>query len=197
MSYPTLEEIKEFLGITTPDDDDYLTMARAAVIDALENYCQRKFELLADVDHWMNVEFAQDFFLARYPMVSVEAVIANGSTLDAGSYKFHAGEGKLALNRVITGDLEVQYTGGFDPVPPTINWVIYHAVRDAYGSKDVSGTAGAVKSERLDGVATLTYFEESSDTGGGGGASDAAPIIAVYASSLDPYMSDKAVGAMF
>ena len=196
--YPTLEQIKTFLGITGTEDDDYLTIIRSAVIDDIENYCARQFEQVADVNKAINVEHQGKFYVARFPLVSVEDFLVNGETKDPSTYKLDLPTGLIDFNApIITGDIEIQFTGGFDPIPGAIDYVIYQACKDAYGQKDTSAAAGAIKSERVDGAATIAYFDAATDEGGGGGSAYAPPLIASYATSLDPYMSEHAVGAMF
>jgi len=46
MGYPVLTDVKDYLGIDplVTKDDAYLTAVLAAVIEAIEQYCQRTFE---------------------------------------------------------------------------------------------------------------------------------------------------------
>lgn len=197
MAYPTLQEIKDFIGIVGVDDDAYLTVVREAVIDAIEQYCQRKFEKAADSDTFLELNFENHVYVSRFPLDTVSLVEVNDSALTTDDYQLHQKTGLVLLDSKVTGKVKVDYNGGFDPIPGTISHLIYAAVKDAYSSKDADSSVGSVKSERVDGAVTLAYFSPDASGEEMGSVRASNPLIARYAHALDPYMSEKAVGGAF
>ena len=196
MAYPTLQNIKDYLGIVDATDDVWLQLTLDAVTDAIEAYCERKFELDADVAEYPEAENQQDFYVYRYPLVSIQSMTVDDSAMDSVNMRIVGNLGKIILAYPRTGDVVLNYTGGYSVIPPSIVYVINESMKRAYEGKDVSSTTGGIKSERIDGVVTTAYFDSDSTGDSSGGAENAPDLIAPYAMMLDSYMSDTAVGGV-
>lgn len=192
MAYPTIHEIKAYIGITSSTYDNFLAIQLAAVIDAVEQYCQRKFELAADSDEWPRAYGQYDFMVSRYPLATVTGMTVDDETYDYTTGRIQESIGILSFDSSITGDVVIEYTGGFSTIPGVVNQVIYDAVKAQYDNVGTNGVTGPVKSERIDGVATISYF--APDAGASPSAASASPLIMNYVGSLDPYMSERAIG---
>lgn len=194
MGYPTLTEVKAYIGVTSPADDSYLTLVLAAVIQAVEQYCQRTFPQAEVTQKFVQMDDMDTFRLSRWPVISVSLVVANGSTLAAADYKLDQALGLLYLNSPRSGDFEFTYLGGYEPMPPMVEYVINEAVKTVYNNRDTDPEQGPVKSERVDGAITLAYFAPE-DYGSSEGGSSATPkILAPYANLLDTFRSESAFG---
>ena len=164
--------------------------------DAIEAYCERQFELEADVAEYPEAENQQDFYVYRYPLISIESMTVDDSAMDAVNMRIVGNIGKVLLAYPRTGDVIINYTGGYSVIPPSIVYVINESVKRAYEGKSISSTTGGIKSERIDGVVTTSYFDTGSTDSAVGGAENAPDLIAPYALMLDSYMSDTAVGGV-
>ena len=196
MAYPTLQDIKDYIGIVDAADDAWLQLTLDAVTDAIEAYCERQFELEADVAEYPEAENQQDFYVYRYPLISIESMTVDDSAMDAVNMRIVGNIGKVLLAYPRTGDVIINYTGGYSVIPPSIVYVINESVKRAYEGKSISSTTGGIKSERIDGVVTTSYFDTGSTDSAVGGAENAPDLIAPYALMLDSYMSDTAVGGV-
>ena len=196
MAYPTLQDIKDYIGIVDATDDAWLQLTLDAVTDAIEAYCERQFELEADVAEYPEAENQQDFYVYRYPLISIESMTVDDSAMDAVNMRIVGNIGKVLLAYPRTGDVIINYTGGYSVIPPSIVYVINESVKRAYEGKSISSTTGGIKSERIDGVVTTSYFDTGSTDSAVGGAENAPDLIAPYALMLDSYMSDTAVGGV-
>jgi len=195
MAYPTLTEVKAYLGVVTGDDDDYLQATLDAVIGSVEQYCQRKFPLEVVVDeHEYNMEGDYSYFVTRYPLVDVTAMSLGDTVFDVvEDLRLNLVTGEVLVTVPLAGDLTISYSGGFDPVPPAVVFVINESVKSAYEGKDASAADGPMKSERVDGVATMQYYSPEDYMGGEG---NAPRLIAKYSNMLDTYRSERAFVGM-
>jgi len=200
--YPTLISIKEHLGLDPgfTDDDAYLTATLAAVIDAVEQYCQRIFPLAEETQKDYRIVCLTALHLNRWPVASITSVTKTlggmETLLSPTEYQFDEVTGSLLFNVCQTGDMVSVYNGGFDPIPPAVEYVINESVKALYTNKDADSTQGPIKSERVDGAATLAYFSPAGyDAGSEGGGSPAPKIISNLANLLDTYRSENVWGA--
>jgi len=194
MGYPTLTDIKSYLGITTPADDAYLTLVLAAVIQAVEEYCQRAFPEAEVFQTLVHVDDTDTFLLKHYPVSAVSLVVANGTTFGESDYTLDGDLGLLYLTISRSGDFEFTYTGGYDPIPPMVDYVIKEAVKTVYSNRDTDSELGPIKSERVDGATTLAYFAPEDYVSSGGGSSLTPKILSPYANLLDTFRSERAFG---
>jgi hypothetical protein len=195
MAYPTLEEIKEYLGITHPDDDAYLQATLDAVIDAVEQYCQRRFPLESGIEQRdFNQEGVNQIYLQQWPIVAVSSIKVEGNALDANRYRINKRMGIVYFDTPQSGDIVTIYDGGFDPIPPSIAYVINESMKTVYANKDSDASSAPIKSERIDGALTVAYDTSGSSTDTGG-SSDTPIILRPFTSLLETYRSERVWGS--
>ena len=92
MSYPTLADVKAFMGITTSDDDAVLNIYLSASIAWAENYCSRVFVAVSDTRSFGREHLSRDRQLLKDvgEFVSISSIVAVGPLgwqLDPTSYR--------------------------------------------------------------------------------------------------------------
>lgn len=203
MGYPTLLEVKEYLGIDPAhtDDDAYLSMALAAVIESVEEYCQRKFPKVTYSDVIFDMHGAVRLFTKQWPIESItNMTLVNGGisiALDVSKQRVFKGMGELLSPVPLSGDLTIEYVAGYEPIPQMILFTIMESVKTVFAGKDTDATSAPIKSERIDGALTVSYDTSGSSSGdsGGGGGGDVPRVLDPFTSMLDTYRSERVWGA--
>lgn len=144
----TLSNLKSYLGITTSADDVFLQNQLDIVSEAVETYCERKFETGSYVQTFYREDMPEtpikDFLLYHYPLKSIASVEERVCPGDAVSYpitdyRFHLPTGRITKNWGVffcgTRVLEVTYTAGYDNIPAPVLGVIYGIVQERYNKK--------------------------------------------------------------
>lgn len=193
MSLVTLDEAKAALGIPLDDtsQDAALTMQIEAVSVAVNNYCNRVFVVQTYQDqfryltNWLYP--GQPLQTRQYPIVVTDgepavAVIENGGELDVALWEVYPEQGALyrldgALVAAWLGTtIIVDYTAGYDPVPPDIRSACLEWLGARWGA---IGRDPSLRSETIPDLITQVY---SSDSGASAGT-----IPAGASSLLMPY----------
>lgn len=125
----SLDNVKEFLGLSTTTDDPLLTNLIAACLAKFEAHCRRRL-VAATVTGEIHDGSPQrtTVFLREYPAASVTAVSEDGgeTTLSASDYQLIASTGELVRKassytrtawRTGEGNILVSYTGGHATTP--------------------------------------------------------------------------------
>lgn len=155
----SLNEVKGYLGVTGNAQDPWLVQQISAVTQAVEGYLRRTLRPETVEETFWNVK--STLVLSRWPIVSVVSVTEAGQALTAGTdfraevrtgmlFRFSSGERcDWAPNTV------VRYSAGYVAVPALVKEACYLAVKAA--QEGLEREAG-VKSERLEGAASMSYF---------------------------------------
>lgn len=180
MTWPTVADLKTWLKITGTADDAWLTHKRDFTIDAMERYTDRFLSKGSHVEVLGGTcGCVCNTQLRGIPVESIQSVSG------AKDYRFNR-EGKVCFTCTGDGPVTITYTGGLDPIPMDLLDTFYNMMSAAYANKNVTKTGGGgIKSERVDGVATISYYPASSGDDGGGGNDVESPRY--YASVLDLY----------
>ena len=202
MGYPTIVEIKDYLGITGTEDDAWIQATLDTVIDAVEQYCQRVFPLEADIVQTdFNANGASTIYLQQWPLVAIASIEVTpiggtvGTVLDAARYRMDSKKGAVYLQSPQSGDIKATYEGGFDPIPPGVTYTINESMKSLYINKDTDPSALPVKSERVDGAVTIAYDTSLVTSEGGSSGGDVPVVIAPFTTLLDTYRSERVWGA--
>lgn len=155
----TLEEMKNYLGITSNDSDTFLTEQIILASEAIEAYCARKFEQATYVetfyrDEWLqqNQEISKKLHLYCFPVQSVTSVEEFADEEDltgqvVSGYRLHPQTGTLTrmqqsnwfynTNYWWTGTekVVVTYVGGYVNIPAPVKQVAYSVVSERYNKK--------------------------------------------------------------
>lgn len=161
MALLTLTEIKDFLGETTTDYDDFLNQQNELFSSAVENYCSRKFlnasytQTLYYSDYAKGVDISK-FFLYHFPIgviTEVRAIIrVNGSDtiniLDSEAYRLQAKAGSLLRvddglpvnwfgvdNLLNNGRYEIDFDAGYTDTPIEIKDAMLNLIEERYNKK--------------------------------------------------------------
>ncbi len=194
----TLESVKTRLGITTADNDAFLTEQIELISDTIEAYCRRRF-LEAE---WIQTFYRGDYIpsklmeLFHYPLVEVTSIEEDGEEVDVDSYRLHKPTGRIT--RTIgtffwADETVVTYTAGTETCPRPVLSVLDSLVQERYNKKlagvslnfgsDVQRVSipGAIS---IDFDYTLNNNERSSAFGS---------ILGNFANVLDSYRTERAV----
>lgn len=140
----TLANVKTRLGITSTEQDNFLTQQIQLVSDVIEAYCRRKF-LVAD---YVQTFYCEDnsptrrMELFHYPVSEVSSIEQDDLILADSFYRLHKPTGYVtAIDGVAffySRVTEVSYTAGYDSCPTPILSVLDNIVQERYNKK-VSG----------------------------------------------------------
>jgi hypothetical protein len=195
----TLANVKSRLGITTSDDDAFLTNQITLISDVIEAYCRRKFV----EDSWTQTFYKEDLkankrlTLFHFPISGVTSIDIDGESLDVNTdIKIHKPTGIITRKDggVFYGDeIEVVYDAGYDPVPTPILEVLDSLVSERYNKK-LSGVAlnfgSDVQRVSIPGAISIDfdYSLANNDRKSAYGT-----IIGNYANVLDDWRSERSV----
>ncbi|MCI0563842.1 MAG: phage head-tail connector protein, partial [Nitrososphaera sp.] len=135
MGVITLEELKDFLKITTEAQDPFLQKLVHSANKAAENYCRRVFDETTVTNEPYDGTGTSVLWLKRRPVTAVTAIKsgwddANLTTLDSGNYKFTADGKVFGITGIIfdsfTQYWKVSYTAGYkdNQFPDDLNWAV-------------------------------------------------------------------------
>jgi hypothetical protein len=209
--FPTLDELKEMLGIPESDDtqDAAIISMMATTVSSVENYLGRGVRELAGVQIFEPVDTRNPkLMLYRRPVAEVRTVTVDGTIVTGWrllpqsgilEWDYH-GFGRHYPRRCARDPIiEVDYTGGFpdDSWPPSLlaavlrvfsfNW---HASGSTGNVVDVS--AGGIKSVGVDGLQISYEFPNASASEFSGGP--VPPELAGVFALLDPYRERLVTG---
>ena len=132
MSILTKEALKQFLKITTEDEDLRIENAAKAASKIMERLCDREFDSKPLTDEEYDGTDGRKLWLRRTPITTLTAVKYGYTTLvtiDASFYKYSS-EGELyfingsVFTKAATNDRywKISYTGGYTPsnMPPEL-----------------------------------------------------------------------------
>jgi hypothetical protein len=173
----TLDQAKAALGIDLADtsQDTALTQHIDAVSIAVNNYCSRIFAVQTYRDQLRNAYggFGEALVTRQYPIV-VEAgtdlvVTEDGAVLDPTLYEVDPDTGRLyrlysassAASAWTAPLILVDYTGGFNPIPPDVQGAALDWVTTRWHA---AGRDPALRSETIPDVISQVY---AGDAGAG------------------------------
>lgn len=206
----SLADMKTYLGISSGNTthDALLTQQITVISDAIESYCNRKFEQANYVqtfykDEMMENDYVLDTLtLYHFPLISVTSVLAKQDELDVGTALTNYRINK-PTSRIINKDycnlfsnaqlIEVSYTAGFVVIPSVIQNAVYSLVQERY-NRHIAGVdlnfGSNVQSVSIPGTISIAY-DYSLDENSRGTAFGA--ILGKYVNTLDYFRSERSV----
>lgn len=200
----SLADMKTYLGITDSSQDVYLTEQLTYVSDAVELYCNRKFEEATYTQTFYREDYnrqLKELFTHQYPITAITSVkdITNDVTLTTTDYRVMKDLGKLV--RIYdarkhawfcdTDQVEIEYDAGFEIVPSVIQMVIKKIVAEEYSKKEMNGKMPIMEgtqSVAIAGVMSVSFdtshYHENRNLLLG-------EILGKYANVLDIYRSSR------
>lgn len=160
----TLEAVKTYLGTDATGQDALLESLIESVSEAVEHYCGREFALARRVE-FHDGQATASLVLRCRPVTEIHSihddmgrVFAPGTEIPATRLVLYPGEGVVRLSGGYFApglrNLRVEYTAGYDPIPPAIGQAATILV--AHFRARASGGADAIASESL-GSYTVSY----------------------------------------
>lgn len=205
----TLQEIKDYLGITTTDYDTFLTAQEAIIAQSIEGYCGRVFEETDYVQTLYQRDFngepKQELDLFFYPLTDLtsveeklDGVLVMETTDDILAYNPTA---KLRVHPAADfrsffsfgNEVVVTYTAGYAEVPAPVKSVLFSLIEERYNKK-VNGVqlnfGSDVQRISIPGTISIDfdYSLQSNERSTAFGT-----ILGNYVNVLDFYRSEKAV----
>jgi len=163
----TLETVKTRMGIDPADTskDADITYWIAYWSEITANYCERDFcngahtQLLVN-SCWTPQDRCKPILLNESPVVSVESVTADDELIDPSEYWVDDAFLYFYNGRPIAEKLEIQFTAGYETIPPDLEEAVIGQVSESTLSGGVAtADKGPVKQERIEGAITTAYYD--------------------------------------
>lgn len=209
-----LEDIKDHLGVTDPDQDAQVEAAMRVAMAFVEKYCNRYFEYRENyVEYVRHVRgegvqlhlwpFAGDILaidkdrivIAEWPYMSdpiADPISGGGISYGQAKHWADSQTGIVWWPGYRTKDpLLFEYNGGYteNTWPADLYYVLLNTVKNAYGLQAGGSTleAGAISKMTVPDVGTITYASGDSGSAGVGGGGSVGPISGADTMILDLY----------
>jgi hypothetical protein len=145
----SLADMKSYLGITGTDYDVFLTQQITLISEAIELYCNRKFESATYTQSYYRDEYLKEYSptsvtLYHFPISVINSIIEKTDNSDPGTavndYRLNKPTGIVFTidgNRFFNNGsiVEVEYVAGYATIPATIQSVVYALVSERYNKK--------------------------------------------------------------
>lgn len=142
----TLEDVKNYLGISGTTHDSFLTLQIGIVSEAIEGYCRRSFSESNYVQTFYKEdykEYQDQLSLYHFPLIgspSVVEVDSNDSDIPVIDFRFHSPTAiltKASPGKFFTDGykVEVTYTAGYATIPAPVLGVLYGIIQERYNKK--------------------------------------------------------------
>ena len=200
-----LETAKRFLGIVDDTQDTIIQDTLDDVLSDIELMLQRKLLLQRSTVKYTNY-VTDKVLLPRFPVVDVHSV--DGAPMDDLWYVHNqAGWIELPSYQDIKS-IEVDYTGGYDPLPESLERAMWEAFMTRWGNTDpdTGAPAGAVQGDAemkaitvYDGF-KMEFHDSSTSSSSSGGVVERElqwGWLAPWASVFQMYRSEHGVGVGF
>jgi hypothetical protein len=179
----SLSDVKGDLSITTTVDDAYLQRRITEMSQVARQYMNRtlqvetvrdQFWLQRDPYPWQLPGGVMPLQLSRWPVIAVTLLSENDIELVEGTdFVVDAEVGQLtrtfAVNpyptRWRTLPITVEYSAGFEPIPPDVSGAVSRAVKGQYMARSRDP---AIKSQSAAGIYAASYIQ-SAGAGASGG----------------------------
>lgn len=170
-TYTTLAEFKAFYGITSPSRDVYWTGLLETASELVSDYCGRPL-CSESVRETLRFDQPQSvIILERWP-VTVTPVLTSGTgdeVIPSTSYEVDVRAGIIkplcdGMYSTFSGGLwKVTYSGGYLTIPLRVKEAVW---RTAYDGDQTGKLRAGVKSKRIEGVVSETFFDPEKLTTG-------------------------------
>jgi len=198
MSWPTLQDVKDYYGYHTSDYNDQLTQIITWTSALIEKYLGREFS---------EMEYSQEAYklnsdlmhLANYPVSELLTITIDGVEADVSEYHLDKNIGSVYGDFTTGAVYVVTYTGGYATLPQVVEDAFYGIVNDRF--EDYKDRIGVATDLDAKDVTLFDFAKVSFDTGGTGssisyqgvGSGNVPASLANYLGMLDMYKSDVVV----
>ena len=163
MTYPTLSDVKDYLGVTDTDDDSRLTLLIAWTEELIHMYLGRNLNETSytQTAYKPATELIQ---LDNYPVASLTSVTIDDVVETLTDFDLVTDIGAVHGDFILGEVISIVYTGGYATIPPLIIEVFYQVVEDSYN--EYKGTSD----DEVKDVTLFDFAKVSYDTSTAGGA---------------------------
>lgn len=206
MALMTVEEywaLNAYTGEPTDGETTAINFYLKVISEAIETYCNRKFESGTFVDTFRHLRNVTSVQVAQFPVSAVTSVIVDGQALmglvdyqlDKDSGIFYFGDSMFGVSEGIISceEMAIIYTGGYPEIPAVIQQVVLDFVDFKYTppsqmATDTTSSQANIKTVQIEGVGAVTYESSSNSNIGSAAAVKAGgPLLGFNYSTLDPY----------
>lgn len=196
----TVDETKEYLGITDSSNDDFLASQIQLISDAVEGYCGRIFSLGTYTETFFSDEFTKPLREIRtfhYPVTGLtSATDENGDPIDISGARAATQTGTLVnpagwfygYKQIV-----LVYDAGYATIPALIKTTVIALVGQRYNKK-ISGVnldfGSDVQRISIPGTISID-FDYSLDSNSR--KNSYGVLLGSYTNVLDPYRSERVV----
>lgn len=153
-AFSTLQEIKDFCGITSSNNDAVLQLLIDSVEGALCSFCNRDALLLKTTEELRDGTGSSKLVLVEYPLETVASLTINGRLIPAAAddmssgYFFKAGGRVLNLRGYAfdsgNRNVRINYTAGYGgafPLPPDLKMAARMYVSARFKERERTGVS--------------------------------------------------------
>ena len=144
----TLSNVKAWLGVSSPTDDDLLTRLITAYSEYIQTWMNRTITH-SDYSDVLDGHGGATIMLPNYPVVAVASVVIDGQPVPVASsstgagYRFNSTMVVLNGYRFARGvqNVEISYSAGYAATPPELEQACIELVSMRYKERDRIGQA--------------------------------------------------------
>ena len=163
MSYPSLEDVKAYLGITDSTHDVILTQIMTWTEALFLDYLGRNL-LLAEYTQEFYMLQSKTLQLDNYPVTEIVTLTLDDTVTELDDFYLKEASGQLYGQLQDYTIISVVYTGGYQDLPPVIEDCFYGVVEDRYN--DYIGESDSdVKDVTLFDFGKVSFDTTTSDGG--------------------------------
>ncbi|MBW1666718.1 MAG: phage head-tail connector protein [Deltaproteobacteria bacterium] len=161
----SLDNVKEFLGISGNTDDALLENLIDRVTDLFESYCDRKFKA-ADYTEYHDGKGSDKLFPDQFPINSVASIHddtdwtwGSDTLIDSDDYRIVDGAYIQCKSDTFTDDVQnvkVVYNAGYDSIPEDLEQAAIMQVAWLYKKGKGGGLLGVSSKSLMDGSISFT-----------------------------------------
>jgi len=155
----TLNEVKEYLGISDFSEDSFLRLLTEACINSVLNYLHITIGPQSTKETF-TVTDCTTWSLNHYPIISLDHISVDGVELSSTAYTLDANTGTIWFDESISGALEIEYTYGLTSIPYDMKLACLKLAAVLYNLRNTEGYS----SRRLLSVAEIYLTSSKADS---------------------------------
>ena len=148
----SLEDMKDYLGITDTSQDAYLTSELTLFSETVENYCNRKFEVATYTEKIFHRDFynESEYYLYHFPIITLTSATEKAKDEDDVILNplMNNRTGKMKIlddneyftslfkNTGANGYMEIVYDAGYATVPLEVQEAIKELIQARFNKKE-------------------------------------------------------------
>lgn len=198
----SLTELRDLLGLTgvDPPSDAQLTFALNMASEIIRSETGRFLALDTYKDRFLIVRQGDILSLSEYPLHQVTSITIDGQAVTDYDYRQHARTGILYPSRPSLGEVVIEYSAGYDPLPYDLQGVLIELARRQLQSMNLpSGAVSGDPPIKAVGIGNLRVdyaISPSPDAGNKQMLSPAlAEVVSQFSGVLFGYRHSRMMGA--